>query len=79
LNVFTTAVFWTLWKMRNDLCFQGLGGGGAAEKKYKNAERLVPAKQARRCRRAGAMGNGAGEKLPAAALGLDPDASTVAA
>jgi hypothetical protein len=28
LNVLTTAVFWTLWKMRNDLCFQGLSWTG---------------------------------------------------
>jgi hypothetical protein len=28
LNVLTPAVFWTLWKMRNDLRFQGLGRGG---------------------------------------------------
>ena len=24
VNVFTTAVLWTLWKVRNELCFQGL-------------------------------------------------------
>jgi hypothetical protein len=29
LNVLTTAVFWTLWKMRNDLYFQGLSWTGA--------------------------------------------------
>jgi hypothetical protein len=23
LNVFTTAVFWTVWKFRNEMCFQG--------------------------------------------------------
>jgi hypothetical protein len=28
LNVLTTAVFWTLWNMRNDLCFQGLSWTG---------------------------------------------------
>jgi hypothetical protein len=24
VSVCTTSVFWTLWKMRNDMCFQGL-------------------------------------------------------
>jgi hypothetical protein len=52
-----------LWKMRNNLCFQGLSwtGGHVLLRRSAKMLRLVPAKQARRCRQVGAVVDGTGE------------------